>query len=133
MVHQPISGDEVRIHRIANLFMNGSVLRVLSVLLGDVQPQVPAKFRIRCGSLTFCLPLNWYAHPIFPCSFCWLQFANWICQREMLESSVTQTLTSMNIATSDDIVRLAERLTNIEMRLDDMEAKLDESLRPRDT
>lgn len=48
--------------------------------------------------------------------------------RKTLETVMTQTLTALNLATGDDFVRLGERLTNIEMRLDDMEAKLDESL-----
>ena len=46
--------------------------------------------------------------------------------QKMLESTMTQTLTALKIATGEDVMRLAERLTNIEMRLDDMEAKLDE-------
>ena len=49
--------------------------------------------------------------------------------REMLETSVTQTLKGMNIATADDVVRMSERLTHIEIRLDDIEAKLDETLK----
>ena len=39
-------------------------------------------------------------------------------------------LTKLNMPTRPDVIGLAERLTNIEMRLDDLEAKLDEGLRP---
>jgi hypothetical protein len=50
--------------------------------------------------------------------------------RKAVEAAVTQVLTSLNMPTRDDIISLAERLTHIEMRLDDMEAKLDEGARP---
>ena len=36
-----------------------------------------------------------------------------------------QVLTQLNMPTRNDVTRLAERLTNIEMRLDDMEAKIE--------
>ena len=49
--------------------------------------------------------------------------------RKAMESATSQNLASMNMPSRDDITRLAERLTNIEMRLDDMDAKLDETLR----
>ena len=49
--------------------------------------------------------------------------------RKSMETAVNQSLAALNLASRDDITRLAGRLTNIEMRLDDMEAKLDESLR----
>jgi hypothetical protein len=49
--------------------------------------------------------------------------------RKAVESTMTQVLTQLNMPTRADVVGLAERLTNIEMRLDDMEAKLDESQR----
>jgi len=45
-----------------------------------------------------------------------------------MEKSLTQAMEQLNLPTRDDVTRLAERLTNIEMRLDDMEAKLDEDL-----
>jgi hypothetical protein len=45
--------------------------------------------------------------------------------RKLLEKSMTQALTSLNLPTRDDVTRLAERLTQIEMRLDDLDAKLD--------
>jgi len=48
--------------------------------------------------------------------------------RKVMQSSVTQALEQLNLPTRDDVTRLAERLTNIEMRLDDMEARLDENV-----
>jgi hypothetical protein len=49
--------------------------------------------------------------------------------RKALEMTMTQVLTNLNIPTRADVTALAERLTNIEIRLDDLEAKLDESAR----
>ena len=49
--------------------------------------------------------------------------------RKAIETTMTQALTQLNMPTRSDVTSLAERLTNIEMRLDDLEAKLDE--RPR--
>jgi polyhydroxyalkanoic acid synthase PhaR subunit len=49
--------------------------------------------------------------------------------RKAIESAMTQVLTQLNMPTRTDITSLAERLTHIEMRLNDLEAKLDE--RPR--
>ena len=49
--------------------------------------------------------------------------------QQAVERAVTQTFRGMNVALAEDVFRLGERLTNIEMRLDDIEAKLDESLR----
>jgi hypothetical protein len=49
--------------------------------------------------------------------------------RKMLESTMTQVLINFNMPTRPDVISLAERLTNIEMRLDDLEAKLDENPR----
>ena len=49
--------------------------------------------------------------------------------RKALEMAMTQVLTNLNIPTRADVTALAERLTNIEIRLDDLEAKLDESQR----
>jgi polyhydroxyalkanoic acid synthase PhaR subunit len=46
--------------------------------------------------------------------------------REMLEKTMGQTLQQMNMPTRTEVISLAERLTQIEMRLDDMDAKLDE-------
>jgi hypothetical protein len=45
------------------------------------------------------------------------------------EAALARALASCQLPTRDDLTRLAERLTNIEMRLDDLEAKLDESAR----
>jgi hypothetical protein len=39
-----------------------------------------------------------------------------------------QYLTQMNLPTQKDVIGVAERLTNIEMRIDDIEAKVDEVL-----
>jgi hypothetical protein len=49
--------------------------------------------------------------------------------REALQSALTQVLTKLNLPTRADMTGLAERLTNIELRLDDLDAKLDEILR----
>ena len=49
--------------------------------------------------------------------------------RKAIESTMTQVLTNLNMPTRNDVTSLAERLTNIEMRLDDMEAKVDDTLR----
>jgi hypothetical protein len=49
--------------------------------------------------------------------------------RKMLETTMTQVLINFNMPTRPDVISLAERLTNIEMRLDDLEAKLDENPR----
>ena len=45
--------------------------------------------------------------------------------RKAIEKSMTQALAAANMPSLDDVTRLSERLTNIEMRLDDMDAKLD--------
>lgn len=50
--------------------------------------------------------------------------------RKVMQTSTAQALAQLNLPTREDVTRLAERLTNIEMRLDDLEAKLDEQLRP---
>ncbi len=49
--------------------------------------------------------------------------------REMLEKAMAQTLQQVNMPTREDFISLAGRLTNIEMRLDDLDAKLDEMAR----
>ena len=49
--------------------------------------------------------------------------------RKALETAMAQMLTNLNMPTRADVIGLAERLTNIEMRLDDLDAKLDEILR----
>ncbi len=50
--------------------------------------------------------------------------------RKAMEDSMAKTLAQLNMPSRDEITRVAERLTNIEMRLDDLDAKLDEALRP---
>lgn len=45
--------------------------------------------------------------------------------REMLETTMTRVLGQLSMPTRDDFVSLAQRLTNIEIRLDDLDAKLD--------
>ncbi len=45
--------------------------------------------------------------------------------RKSMETAVNQSLAALNLASRDDYTRLAERMTNIEMRLDDMDAKQD--------
>lgn len=44
--------------------------------------------------------------------------------RDALERTMTQTLATMNMPSRAEVSSLAERLVNIEMRLDDMDAKL---------
>ena len=51
--------------------------------------------------------------------------------RKAMEKSMAQALAELNLPSRDDISRLAERLTHIEMRLDDMEAQIDEALPTR--
>jgi polyhydroxyalkanoic acid synthase PhaR subunit len=46
--------------------------------------------------------------------------------REMLEKVMTQVLQQANLPSRNDFISMAERLTQIEMRLDDLEAKLEE-------
>jgi len=50
--------------------------------------------------------------------------------RKAVESTMTQVFTQLNMPMRSDVTSLAERLTHIEMRLDDLEAKLDERPRP---
>jgi len=45
--------------------------------------------------------------------------------REALEKSMAHALQQLSMPTRADIESLADRLTNIEMRLDDLDAKLD--------
>jgi hypothetical protein len=49
--------------------------------------------------------------------------------RKVMEKVMIQVLTNLQLPTRADVIGLAERLTNIEVRLDDLEAKLDESQR----
>lgn len=45
--------------------------------------------------------------------------------REALEKSMLQVLQQLSMPSRADVIGLAERATNIEMRLDDLDAKLD--------
>jgi hypothetical protein len=45
--------------------------------------------------------------------------------REAIEKSMLKTLEQLSMPSRADVVSIAERMTNIEMRLDDMDAKLD--------
>src|SRR5215471_13958222 len=49
--------------------------------------------------------------------------------RKVIESTMTQVLVNLNMPTRPDVIALAERLTNIEMRLDDLEAKWEKGRR----
>ncbi len=46
--------------------------------------------------------------------------------REAVEKAMLKTLEQMAMPSRADVVSLAERMTNIEMRLDDLDAKLDD-------
>jgi hypothetical protein len=48
--------------------------------------------------------------------------------RRQMSEVMEQSLQQMNMPTRKEILSIAERMTHIEMRLDDMEAKLDEAL-----
>ena len=49
--------------------------------------------------------------------------------REAVEKAMLKTLEQLAMPTRADIVSIAERMTNIEMRLDDLDAKLDAMLK----
>lgn len=51
--------------------------------------------------------------------------------REALEKAMVQALQQMSMPTRADIISMAERLTQVEMRLDDMDAKLDDLMSRR--
>jgi polyhydroxyalkanoic acid synthase PhaR subunit len=46
---------------------------------------------------------------------------------EMLKKAMAQALQQANMPSRADLISVAERLTQVEMRLDDLDAKLDES------
>jgi hypothetical protein len=46
--------------------------------------------------------------------------------QRVIETTMTQVLTGLNVPTRADVTRLAQRMTNVEMRLDDLDAKLDD-------
>jgi hypothetical protein len=52
--------------------------------------------------------------------------------RKAVEKAATQVLINLNMPTRTDVVGLAERLTQIEMRLDDLEAQLGQARRGPD-
>ena len=45
--------------------------------------------------------------------------------REAIEKAMVQVLQQLSMPSRADVIGLAERFTNVEMRLDDMDAKLD--------
>jgi hypothetical protein len=45
--------------------------------------------------------------------------------REIMEKTMLQALQQLSMPSRADVISLAERLTNVEMKLDDMDAKLD--------
>ena len=45
--------------------------------------------------------------------------------REALEKSLVQALQQLSLPSRQEVAALAERFTNVEMRLDDLDAKLD--------
>jgi hypothetical protein len=51
--------------------------------------------------------------------------------RSMVEKTMIRALEQLSLPSRADFVSLAERLTNIEMRLDDIDAKLDQLLASR--
>jgi hypothetical protein len=58
----------------------------------------------------------------------WL--SNSVPFRKALEVAMTHTLANLSMPSRAEVTRLAERLTNIEMRLDDLEARLEQGRRP---
>jgi hypothetical protein len=52
----------------------------------------------------------------------------WALVRRQVGETMEQYLQQMSLPTQSEVVSLAERLTTIEMRLDDMDEKLDEIL-----
>ena len=49
--------------------------------------------------------------------------------KEALDRSMLQALEQLSLPSRTDMLNLAERFTNIEMRIDDMDAKLDQLLK----
>lgn len=45
--------------------------------------------------------------------------------REAVEKAMLKTLEQLAMPTRNDVISIAERMTNIEMRLDDLDAKID--------
>jgi hypothetical protein len=46
--------------------------------------------------------------------------------QKLMETTTTRVLTEFNMPTRADVISLAERLTNIEMHLDDIDGRFDE-------
>jgi hypothetical protein len=51
--------------------------------------------------------------------------------RKAIEAALLQALAALQMPSRAEVMSLAERLTHIETRLDDLDAKLDEVLRAR--
>lgn len=49
--------------------------------------------------------------------------------REALEKAMTQALLQLSLPSRQEVAALAERFTNVEMRLDDLDAKMDRILK----
>jgi hypothetical protein len=49
--------------------------------------------------------------------------------RKALDAALVQVLAKLHLPTRDEVTGLAERMTHVELRLDDLDAKLDEILR----
>jgi hypothetical protein len=50
--------------------------------------------------------------------------------RETMEKALVQTLAQLSMPSRADVVSLAERLTNLELKIDDIDAKLDQLVGP---
>lgn len=48
--------------------------------------------------------------------------------RQQMQAAMEQSLQQLNVPSREQIVSLAERLTHVEMRVDDIDAKVDECL-----
>jgi hypothetical protein len=48
--------------------------------------------------------------------------------RKSLETVMAHALANLSLPSRDEVARLAERLTNLEMKLDDIDSKLDQLL-----
>jgi hypothetical protein len=46
--------------------------------------------------------------------------------QKVVETTMTRVLTQLNMPTRGDVISLAQRLTNIELRIDDLDARFDE-------
>jgi polyhydroxyalkanoate synthesis regulator phasin len=51
-----------------------------------------------------------------------------IPQQQLIKQAMEQQLQQMNVPSRPEILTLAERLTHLEMRVDDLDAKMDEIL-----